>query len=122
MDVSEQLKTYHSFMIVLRYIVLTTVVSISLLTILFCTSLGWGGGICVAIVELAIGIYFAKERKGNSWQTQVAELIASTEGESGQPAINQTRPGVRPGTLTMWAISTVLLILAIGAVLGHVAR
>jgi hypothetical protein len=118
MDVSTQFRTYHTSTISLRYIILTLVVSVSLLITVFCTAVGWSGALFVAFVELAVGLYFAKERKETSWQSDVAELIISTEVESGQPTANHVRAGIRRGTLTIWAVMAVLATIAIGAVLA----
>lgn len=78
MDMGTHFRTYHTSMIGLRYIVLTAVVSLSILITVFCTAVRRGGTLFVAFVELAVGLYFAKERKETSWQSDVAELIIST--------------------------------------------
>lgn len=70
-------------MIGLRYVALTTVVSVTFLIITFCTAAGLGAGLFIAAVEMALGLYFAKDRKGSSWQADLADLIITTEVESG---------------------------------------
>ncbi len=43
-----------------------------------------GMSLICRFAELAIGLYYAKERKETSWQSDVASLILKTEIESGQ--------------------------------------
>ncbi|NEU14906.1 aa3-type cytochrome c oxidase subunit IV [Methylobacterium sp. BTF04] len=83
MNVSAHRRDYHDFMIVLRYITLSTVVSLSFLTLMFCTAAGWGTASFVALLELGMGLYFARERAGGSWQADVASLLITTDVESG---------------------------------------
>lgn len=116
MDISAQFSTYHTSMICLRYVITGTAVSLSLLVMVFCTGAGWGVGLFVAFVGLAIALYFARERKENSWQADVASVLIATENESGQPAINQARVGVGRGTFAMLAISAVMATIAVGAI------
>jgi hypothetical protein len=115
MDISAQLRSYHTFMIGLRYVVLATVASVSLLITVFCTALGWSGGLLVTFIELLVGLNFAKERNETSWQSGVAGLMITTEAESGQPTANQARAGIRRGTFAMLAVLAVLVSIGVGA-------
>jgi hypothetical protein len=85
MDVDAKLKSYHGFLLSLRYIALASIVVISFLVLTFCTTAGWGAGLFVAAIELAVGLNFAKVRRRLSWQSEVASLFVATAWESGQP-------------------------------------
>ena len=84
-DLSQQLRTYHGFLIGIRYVVLAFIVAGSFLILTFCTGAGFWGGLVVAAIVVIAGVYFAKRRTGDSWVSQVATLVMSTEAESGHP-------------------------------------
>ena len=88
MDAQEQLRTYHGFNLSLRYITLAVVVVLSLLVVGLCAPGGWSAGLLVAAVELAIGLYFARDRTGTTWQGEVAGLLVSTDMDSGLHALD----------------------------------
>ena len=88
MDAQEQLRTYHGFNLSLRYITLAVVVVLSLLVVGLCAPGGWSAGLLVAAVELAVGLYFARNRAGTTWQGEVAGLLVSTDMDSGLHALD----------------------------------
>ena len=82
-DVSQQLRTYHGFMIGLRYVVLHFIVIASFLVLAFCTGAGFWGAAFVALVALLVGLYFATDRKQVTWASEFGALFISTSAESG---------------------------------------
>ena len=84
----EHLRSYHDFDVILRYVALATLVTVSFLILMFCTSAGWGAALFVAVVEITLGLYFAKDRSGGSWQAKAANLVITTEVESGHEMID----------------------------------
>jgi hypothetical protein len=72
----------------------------------------------LSIIAISFLHCFVTDLGLTSWQSDVAELIISTEVESGQPTANHVRAGIRRGTLTIWAVMAVLATIAIGAVLA----
>lgn len=60
--VVEHERSYHHFLIALRYIVLALAVVITFLLVWFGFGAGWIAGALIALVELAIGLYFAYDR------------------------------------------------------------
>lgn len=80
----QQARTYHGFLIGLRYIVLAHVVLVTVLILGFCTSTPWIGVFVVGAIELAVGLYFARDRETLEWPSQVATLVMTTAAESGE--------------------------------------
>jgi hypothetical protein len=104
-DVSQQLKTYRGFLMGLRYVVLNFMVVASFLILAFCTGAGFWGGAFVAFVVLAIGLFFARDRKKLSWESEFGALFISTSAESGHEIEDMVRaegghvPGDPPPTV-----------------------
>ena len=96
MDTRQQLRTYHGFLIGLRYMVLHLIVVISFLVLAFCTGAGVPGGAFVALILLAVGLYFAKDRKKVTWTSQAATLVMTTAAEAGHPVEDQLRAAGSP--------------------------
>jgi hypothetical protein len=82
-DVSQQLRTYHGFLLGLRYVVMHFIVIASFLILAFCTGAGFWGGAAAALVALLIGLYFARDRKRVTWASEFGALFISTSAESG---------------------------------------
>jgi len=82
-DATEQRRTYHAFLIALRYIVLATVVVVSFFTLPLAGGASWLQALAVALICLAVGLYFAKDRRKMSRASEVATLFISTAADSG---------------------------------------
>jgi len=83
---AQQLRTYHGFLIGIRYVVLAHIVIGSFLILAFCTSTAWMGALAVALVELAVGLFLARDRETVGWPSEMATLVMTTAAESGQHA------------------------------------
>jgi hypothetical protein len=81
---ADKLTTYHRFLLGARYVVLAFAVILSFLILTFCGA-GFGAGLFVAVVELGVGLYFAKDRKKLSWASEAATLVMSTSAEHPHP-------------------------------------
>ena len=90
-ELEQQIRTYHSFMVGLRYIMLALIVSITFLILAYGSDAGWGVGLFVAIVELAVGLYFAADRDKIGWSSVFGGLFISTAAESGQSIEDRLR-------------------------------
>lgn len=64
MDIHEQAATYAFVMALTKWGSLATAVSILALTLWFCTDAGFLGGLIPALVLLALGVVFLREKKG----------------------------------------------------------
>ena len=64
--VIEHAASYHHFVIAMRYIVLALAVTITFLLMVFGFGTSWLGAALVAAVELAVGLYFARDRHTQS--------------------------------------------------------
>ncbi len=80
LDVSDKYVMFHRFLVSMRYIVLACVVMISFLVIAFCGG-NWATAIVVAVIELAVGLYFARDRKRVTWASEAGALFTSTAAE-----------------------------------------
>lgn len=80
---AQQLRTYHGFLIGLRYIVLAHLVLGTVLILGFCTQTPWIAVIVIGAIELVVGLYFARDRETVEWPSQVATLVMTTAAESG---------------------------------------
>lgn len=82
-DVTEQRRTYHAFLIALRYIVLAHIV----VGVFFISTLAggasWLQGLIAALICLALGLYFAKDRRRVGPASKIATLVTSTAADSG---------------------------------------
>lgn len=74
-------RTYHHVLIAIRYVVLAHIVVGTFLVLAFCTRAGFWGGLFAALIELWIGLYFAKDGHRHAWPSEVATLFISTGGE-----------------------------------------
>ena len=64
MDIAEQTSTYHAVMGMTKWGSLALAVAILMLTLWFCTSAGFLGGLIPGVVVLAAGIALLREKKG----------------------------------------------------------
>jgi hypothetical protein len=80
----QQLRTYHGFLIALRYIVLAHIVGGTFLILTFCTATPWPGAFVIALVELIIGLWFARDRQTVGAASEMATLVMTTAAESGR--------------------------------------
>jgi hypothetical protein len=85
MAIDEQQRTYHRFLIAARWVALVSIAVGTLLILGFCTSVPWVSAWIVTFIEVAVGLYFARDRKQVSWTSQIATLVVSTEAEGGDP-------------------------------------
>ena len=90
---AQQLRTYHGFLIALRYVVLAHLVLGTVLILGFCTSTPWLAVLVVGAIELAIGLFFARDRATLEWPSQVATSVMTTAAESGQHRARRDRRG-----------------------------
>jgi hypothetical protein len=88
-DATQQLRTYHGVLIGIRYVVLHFIVIVSFLVLALATPVGWIGAFVIAAIELAVGLWFAKDRKEVSWPSEFATLFITTSAESGHPVEDQ---------------------------------
>jgi len=82
MDVSSNLKTYRSFIGGLRDVTFFAGVIISFLVVTFCGG-GFGAGLAVAIIAIAIGGYLARNRA----RAEAAARAAGTAGAAPTGAV-----------------------------------
>jgi hypothetical protein len=82
MDITEQRRTYHAFLILARYVVLANIVAGAFL-ILALTGGGWLRAAIAALACLIVGLYFAKDRREVTAASSVGALVATTAAESG---------------------------------------
>ncbi len=82
-EISEQARTYHGLTISTRYIALAMAAALSFLILTYCTAAGAGAGLCVMALEVAVGLYFAKDRPRGSWQAEAVSVFVTTDIESG---------------------------------------
>jgi hypothetical protein len=90
-DVSQQLRTYHGFLVGLRYVVLNFMVIASFLVLAFATGAGFWGAAFVALIVLMVGLYFARDHKGLKWPSEFGALFISTSAESGHEIEDMVR-------------------------------
>jgi hypothetical protein len=83
LDIRQQQRTYHEVLIGSRYVVLATVVLVSFLVLAFCTQASYLTAFVVALVELALGLVLAKDRKAPTVLSDVSNLFISTSADSG---------------------------------------
>ncbi|HWE46098.1 MAG TPA: hypothetical protein VG407_08715 [Caulobacteraceae bacterium] len=81
--IREKLGTYHHFLIAARYIVLAHVVVGTFLVMAFASQATVFSAFVVALIELIIGLYVAKERKPGNWVSGAATLLMDTSADSG---------------------------------------
>ena len=91
---ADKLTTYHHFLVGARYVVLAFAVVLSFLLLTFCGG-GLGAGLFVAVVELALGLYFARDRKQLSWVSEAATLVMSTSAEHPHPVEDEAAEEAR---------------------------
>ncbi len=65
MDISAQEHTFHAFGAFTKWGSLITAVGVLTLTLWFCTTAGFLGGLITGVVVLALGILLLRERKTN---------------------------------------------------------
>jgi hypothetical protein len=82
MDLTQSLRTYHGFLVALRYVVLAHIVVASFLLLAFAGPLSIGGALFVGLIELIVGLYFARDRKKVGWQSTFSSLFISTGADS----------------------------------------
>lgn len=66
MEIQEQKRTYHSFLVASKWGSLVLAAGVLFFTLLFCTKTGFIGSAVSAIVLLALGILFLRERKNTA--------------------------------------------------------
>lgn len=64
MDIREQVATFHLFNALTKWGSLHIAALLILLTLWFCTDAGFLGGAAAAVVVVALGIVFLREKKG----------------------------------------------------------
>ena len=64
MDVSEQAATYHAVMVMTKWGSLAIAVAVLTLSLWFCTSAGFLGGVGPGFVLTVLGIVLLREKKG----------------------------------------------------------
>ncbi len=64
MDIAEQTATYHAVMGLTKWGSLALAVAILMLTLWFCTTAGFLGGLVPGVVLAAAGILLLREKKG----------------------------------------------------------
>ena len=64
MDIAEQTATYHAVMGMTKWGSLALAVAILMLTLWFCTTAGFFGGLVPGVVLLVAGIALLREKKG----------------------------------------------------------
>jgi hypothetical protein len=63
MDIHEQARTYHSFLLLSKWGSLALATGVLLFSLLFCTKTGFLGSVVSAAVLLVLGILLLRERK-----------------------------------------------------------
>ena len=63
MDIHEQARTYHSFLLLSKWCSLAVGAGVLFFTLLFCTKAGFIGSAVSAIVLVVLGILLLRERK-----------------------------------------------------------
>ncbi len=82
-DIRQQQRTYHDVLIGARYVVLATIVVLTVLVLAFCTQASYLTAFVVGLIELVCGLYLAKDRKAPSVMSSVSNLLISTSADSG---------------------------------------
>ena len=62
MDIHAQQATFHSVMVASKWATLAVVAGVAFLTLWFCTAAGFGSALLVAIIIVALGVFFLRER------------------------------------------------------------
>ncbi|HLK24078.1 MAG TPA: aa3-type cytochrome c oxidase subunit IV [Caulobacteraceae bacterium] len=62
-DISEQQRTFRDAMVATKWSILALAAGITLLTMWFCTAAGFFNGLIAAVIILAVGIFFLRERR-----------------------------------------------------------
>lgn len=88
MDVGAQLGTYHHFLVALRYVAIAIFVTLSFLVLAFC-GFGIGQGLVVALIELALGLWLARDRPRIGLASEFGALFMSTAAEHPHPVEDQ---------------------------------
>jgi hypothetical protein len=91
-EVASHVKTYHGFMVGLRYVVLAHIVAGVFALTTFFSGGGWFLGIPATIVVLAIGLWFAKDRKQVTAASKLATLLVSTAADEDPPERRYLEP------------------------------
>jgi uncharacterized membrane protein YkgB len=63
MDIHEQARTYHSFLVISKWGSLSIIVGVLFFTLLFCTKTGFIGSAITAIVVATLGFLLLREKK-----------------------------------------------------------
>ena len=87
----QQIRAYHGFMVGMRYVVVVLIVTTTFLTLAYASDAGLGSALFVAAVELAVGLYFARDRDQVGWPSVFGGLFISTAAESGMPIEERLR-------------------------------
>jgi hypothetical protein len=87
-DPRRHMRDYQGFMSGVHLAGLATIVGVTFFTLAFCTSAGLGAAGLVALIEIAVGLYFARRRPKVSWQAEVANVFATTGAESGHEIVD----------------------------------
>jgi hypothetical protein len=62
MDIHEQAATFHSVMVASKWSIVALAAGIAFLTLWFCTGAGFFNALVAAVVIIAVGIFFLRER------------------------------------------------------------
>jgi hypothetical protein len=93
---AQQLRTYHGFLIALRYVVLAHVAVGAFLILAFCTNVNWLAALVIGVLILAAGLFFARDRSVPGWTSDAATLVMTTSAESGRHYRPETEPAYEP--------------------------
>jgi len=62
MDIHAQQETFHSVMVASKWSALAVVAGVAFLTLWFCTAAGFFSALVTALIIVAVGIFFLRER------------------------------------------------------------